>query len=138
MLLQEDGELATTEVTFVDNIHVAGRVKEREFNYAKLGCKQLKSRMNSRGNQADERKFRNPSPWPGAWNGLVIYTGTPFPMKSITGKKWNKSKKGLRCMLEVEAMCHRVVQIVDIQKVGGLGVNVMEVYPNGCCFLEAF
>ena len=33
MLLQEDDELATTEVTFVDDIHVAGRAKEGEFNW---------------------------------------------------------------------------------------------------------
>jgi len=138
MLLREDGELATTEVTFVDDIHVAGRAKEGEFNYAKSGCKQLKSRMNSLGNQGAERKFRNLSPWPGVWNGLIIHTGTPFPMKSTTGKKWDKFKKGLRRILEAEEAGHRMINTLDIRKVAGLGVNVTEVYPNGRCFLKGF
>ncbi len=57
MLLRKDGELVTQEVTFVDDIHVSGRSKEGEFDHATKGCKQLKSRLNSHGNQADDRKF---------------------------------------------------------------------------------
>ena len=87
MLLREDGELATQEVTFVDDVHVAGRKREGVFDHARDGCRQVKARMNSLGNQADNRKFRQPTPTPGAWNGLIIHTNTPFPMKSTTGKK---------------------------------------------------
>ena len=47
MLLRADGELATTEVTYVDDIHLAGRVQDGKFNHARDGCKQLKSGMNS-------------------------------------------------------------------------------------------
>ena len=54
MLLREDGELATQEVTFVDDVHVAGRTKDGVFDHARSGCKQLKSRMNSAGNQAED------------------------------------------------------------------------------------
>ena len=138
MLLREDGELATTEVTFVDDIHVAGRAKDGEFNHAKLACKQLKSRMNSRGNQADERKFRNPSAWPGAWNGLIIHTGTPFPMKSTTGKKWDKFKNGLKWVVATGQSGNKFVETAELRKIAGLGVNITEVYSGGRCFLKGF
>ena len=39
MLLWEDGELATSEVTYVDDVHVAARVKEGEFDHARTACK---------------------------------------------------------------------------------------------------
>ena len=39
MLLRTDGELATSERTFVDDIHVAGRVKDEEFDHARDACK---------------------------------------------------------------------------------------------------
>ena len=57
MLLQKDKEPATGEETFVDDCRVAGRAKEGEFDHAKAGCKQLKSRMNSLGNQVDDRTY---------------------------------------------------------------------------------
>ena len=75
---------------------MAGRAKEGEFDHAKAGCKQLKSRMNSLGNQADDRKYRQPSLRPGAWSGLIIHTDTLFPRKSTTAKKWTKFRKGLQ------------------------------------------
>ena len=65
MLLREDSELVTQEVTFVDDIHVAGRTKEGTFDHTRDGYKQVKSRMNSLGNQADDRKNCQPSPTPG-------------------------------------------------------------------------
>ncbi len=71
--------MATAEVTFVDKIHVAGRVKDGEFDHTKSGYEQLKSYLNSFDNQADNRKFHQPSLWPGAWNRLIIHTDTPFP-----------------------------------------------------------
>ena len=66
ILLWKDGEMATTKVTYVDDIHVAGRGKDAEYDHAKAGCKQLMSRMNNVGNQADPRKFRQPVLNPGA------------------------------------------------------------------------
>ena len=79
---------------------MAGRAKEGEFDHAKSGCKQFKSRMNSVGNQADDRKYRLPSQRSGAWNGLIIHIDTPFPHKSTTAKKWDKFKKGLQMTLD--------------------------------------
>ena len=95
ILLREDQEQATTEVTFVDDIRISGRAKEGKYDHPKAACKQLKSRMNSVGNQADDRKFRQPLERAGAWNGLIIHTDTPFPRKSTTAKKWMKFKSGL-------------------------------------------
>ena len=136
MLLRKDGELATTEVTFVDDCHVAGRAKEREFDHVMSGCKQLKSRMNSVGNQADDRKFRQPSYTPGAWNGVIIHTNTPFPHKSTTSKKWVKFKKGLNWVLE--AGKQSFLDTGTLRGVAGLGVNITDVYYNGRCYLKGF
>ncbi len=65
MLLRKDGELATREADYVDDIHPC--IREREgSNEARLACAQLKSGMNSRGNQADDWKYCIPSITPGA------------------------------------------------------------------------
>ena len=94
--------------------------------------------MNSHGNQADNRKSRNPSAWPGAWNGIIIHTGTPFSLKSTTGKEWDKFKKGLNWIVVAGTAGHKFVETVEIRKIVGLGVNITEVYSNGCCFLKGF
>jgi hypothetical protein len=138
MLLREDGELATTEVTFVDDIHVAGRAREGKFDNTKKACKQLKSRMNSRGNQADDRKYRLACLTPGAWNGLIIHTDTPFPMKSTTGKKWDKFKHGLQWVVDSASEGASFLETAGLRKIAGLGVNITEVYPAGRCFLKGF
>ena len=53
MLLRKDGELATREANYIDNIHPC--IWERDVsNEARKACTQLKSRMNSVGNQADD------------------------------------------------------------------------------------
>ena len=94
--------------------------------------------MNSRGNQADDRKFRQPSLQPGAWAGLIIHTNTPFPMKSTTGKKWNKFKLGLQWIVDTVADGSTFVKIARLRSVSGLGVNVTEIYSHGRCFLKGF
>ena len=138
MLLREDGELASSEVTFVDDIHVAGRAKDGEFDNTKRACKQLKSRMNSRGNQADDRKYRLPCLTPGAWNGLIIHTDTPFPMKSTTGKKWDKFKHGLQWVVDSACDGASFLETAALRRIAGLGVNITEVYTTGRCFLKGF
>ena len=50
-LLCEDGELATQEVKFVDDVHIAVRTKEDTFDHTRDGCRHVKSRMNSLGSQ---------------------------------------------------------------------------------------
>jgi hypothetical protein len=68
-------------------------------NEARLACAQLKSGMNSRGNQADDWKYRIPSVTPGAWNGVILHTDTLFPMMSTTLKKWRRFQNGLSWIL---------------------------------------
>ena len=65
----------------------------------KGACAQLKARMNSLGNQADDRKYRLPTLTLGAWNGVIVHTDTPFPMMSTTVKKLTRFKAGLSLIL---------------------------------------
>jgi hypothetical protein len=140
ILLREDGEMATTERSFVDDIHVGGRFKEGPdgFDHTRAACKQLKSRMNSLGNQADDRKYRQPSVRPGAWNGILIHTNTPHPRKSTTLKKWTKFKKGLAWIMEHVMAAHRFIETAELRRVAGLGVHLTEVYPAGRCYLKGY
>jgi hypothetical protein len=98
MLVWKDGELATQEANYVDNIHPVTKEKDEE---AKAGqaCAQFKSKMNLLGNQADDCKYRLLTTMPGAWNGVIIHTDTPFPMMSMTLKKWTRFKDGLAWIL---------------------------------------
>ena len=89
MKLRKDGELACNEATYVDDVHVAGQVVG-EVNLTQRASERLKSRMNYYGNQADDRKYRPVTTTPGLWNGGILHTDIPFPIKSTTGKKWSK------------------------------------------------
>jgi hypothetical protein len=86
MVLWKDGELATREAHYVDNIHPCVCKKEGS-EEAQQACAQLKSQMNAWGNQADDQKYRLPTFTPRAWNGVIIHTNTPFPMMSTTQSK---------------------------------------------------
>ena len=56
MLLRKDGELVMREANYVDDIHPC--IWERDgSNEAREACAQLKSGMNSMGNQADDWKY---------------------------------------------------------------------------------
>jgi hypothetical protein len=56
VLLQKDGELATREADYVDNIHPCIWESDGS-NKVRQACTQLKSGMNSLGNQADDWKY---------------------------------------------------------------------------------
>ena len=86
LLRNDDDELATQEVNYVDDIHPVSRGIDD--GPAVRAAKQLKSNINSYGNQADDKKYRRPSCKPGAWKGEIMHTDQPFPRKSTTGKKW--------------------------------------------------
>jgi hypothetical protein len=86
VLIWKDGELATCEANYVNNIYPVTREKDEEAK-AHQACAQLKSEMNLLGNQADDWKYRLPTVAPGAWNRVIIHTSTPFPMMSTTLKK---------------------------------------------------
>ena len=133
ILLRKDNEMATRQATFVDDIRVSGRGK----SLTTQACRQLKSGMNSLGNQADDRKYRQPSTTPGAWKGEIILTNTPFPRKSTTSKKWKKFKDGLEWVLQ-QATKSGFAETAALRRIAGLGVNVTEVYPYGRCYLKGF
>jgi hypothetical protein len=134
MLLQKDGELATREADYVVNIHLC--IREREgINQARDACAQLKARMNSLGNQADDRKYRLPTLTPGAWNGVIVHTDTPFPVMSTTVKKWTRFKAGLSWIL-TEGQDTSSLLTAELRKIAGLGVNIMQVYQDAKCYLK--
>ena len=97
----------------------------------------MKSGMNSLGSQADDRKYRLVSLFPGAWNGVIIHTSTPFPMVSTTGQKWTRFKDGLKWVL-----CHggprSMADTAELRRIAELGVHVTEVYKCGQAFLKGF
>ena len=98
----------------------------------------MKSGMNSRGNQADDRKYCQPSCTPGAWIGLIVHTNTPFPMKSATAKTWGRFKKALEDLLEFYREGHRFVKTATLRSLAGLGVHVTEIYRDGRSYLKGF
>jgi hypothetical protein len=55
MRIREDGELASSKVNYVDDIHPTARGKDK--TNAIILAKFMKSRMNSVGNQADDKKY---------------------------------------------------------------------------------
>ena len=134
LLLRKDGKMATRQATFVDDIHPSGR-DEGDDEHTKMACKQLKSRMNSRGNRAEDRKYRPPSFTPGAWNGVVIHTDTPFPRKSTTLKKWMRMREGLDWIWSV-AQESDVIETGRLRRFAGLAVHVTEVYRDARSYLK--
>jgi hypothetical protein len=85
LLLRADGE-ASQEVDYVDDNDIHPVTRGRDEVNAMLDAKQLRSRMNSLGNQADDKKFRRPLVSPngipkgdGNWKGFVssVYNESP-------------------------------------------------------------
>ena len=135
LCLREDGELASAEVDYVDDIHPTSR--GRDSANAIAAAKWLRSRMNSVGNQADDRKYRIPTCRPGAWKGEIMHTDQPFPRKATTAKKWSRLKSGLSWILETSHTAD-VVPTAELRRIAGLGINVTEVYQDSRCYLKGF
>jgi hypothetical protein len=136
LLLRKDGELATREADYVDDIHPVVREKDNE-SKACQACAQLKSRMNSVGNQADDWKYRLPTSTPGAWNGVIVHTDTPFPMMSTTVKKWIRFKDGLSWIL-TQSKDTGSVPTAELRRIAGLGGYILQVYEDAKCYLRGF
>lgn len=100
-------------------------------------AKQLKSRMNLYGNQADDKKYHQSTCRPGAWKGEIIHTDQPFPRKSSTGKKWQRFRSGVHWVLEQAALSLRV-PTDELRRIVDLGVNVTDVYKDARCYLKGF
>ncbi len=100
-------------------------------------CKKLKSRMNSLGNQANDRKYHKPSTAPTAWHGEIIHTDTTHPMKSTTGKKWGRFRAGLQ-WVQSQLPSPGHVETSELWRIAGLGVNVTKAYPEERPFLKGF
>ena len=134
LLIRDDEELATRQVSYVDDHRVAGR----EEVPTKIAYHQVQTRMNSHGNQADGRKYRPPMLVPGAWRGDIIHMNTPFHMKSNTGKKWTKFRDALKWVSQKAEAGEVAIDTAVLRMTAGLGVHVTEVYSEGRCFLKGF
>jgi hypothetical protein len=135
LLLRKDQELASQEADYVDDIHPVAR-GITSHNAVAL-AKQLKSRMNSYGNQADDKKYRQPTCRPGAWKGEIIHTDQPFPRKSTTGKKWTRFRSGVSWVLD-QASQGTSASTAELRRIAGLGINVTDVYKDARCYLKGF
>jgi hypothetical protein len=134
MLLRHDGELATQEANYVDDIHPC--IREREgSSEGWAACAGLKSKMNSFGNQADDRKYKLPAVTPGAWNGVLVHTDTLFSMMLTTIKNWTQFKKGLSWIL-TEGRNTGLLSTAELWKIAGLGVSIMQIYQDTKCHLK--
>ena len=91
--------------------------------------------MNHLGNQADDRKNRLPTVTPGAWNGGIVHTDTPFPMMATTLKKWMRFKNGLSWIL-TQGRSTGILSTAESRKIAGLGVNILQVYHDAKCYLK--
>jgi hypothetical protein len=121
MRIRGDGELASAQVDYVDDIHPTARGHDNK--NAVAAAKWLKSRMNSVGNQADDRKYRQPTCKPGAWKGEIMHTDQPLPRKSTTAKKWLRFKSGLDWVI-TQAEAGDSLATSELKRIASLGVNV--------------
>ena len=131
MLLQKDGDLATCEANYVVDIYPVTGERDEEAK-ARRACAQSKSRMILLGNQADNWKYRLPMVTPGAWNGVIIHTNTPFLMMSTTLKKWT----GLDILSQSKDTGS--FPTAELTRIAGLGVIIMQVYDDAKCYLKGF
>ena len=93
--------------------------------------------MNSVGNQADDRNYRQPTCRPGDWKGEIMHTDQPLPRKSTTAKKWVRFKSGIDWVLQ-QAHESNSVSTAELRRITGLGINVTEVYHDARCYLKGF
>ena len=135
ILLRKDKELASQEVNYVDDIHPVARGVDD--TSAVRMARQLRTKMNYYGNQADDKKYRRPTCTPGAWKGEILHTDQPFPRKSTTGKKWLKFKSGLQWVLE-QSRNSGEARTGELRRIAGLGVNVTEIYDDARAYLKGF
>jgi hypothetical protein len=135
MRIREDGELASAETNYVDDIHPTARGKDK--TNAVILAKFMKSRMNWVGNQADDKKYRPPTCRPGAWKGEIMHTDQPLPRKSTTTKKWVRFKDGVSWVLD-NSRTVSVLSTAELRRIAGLGINVTDVYKDARCYLKGF
>ena len=59
-------------------------------------------------------------------------------MKSTTGRKWDKFKRGLHYIMDAIVKGFNFIETVRIRQTAGLGVNLTEIYTYGRCFPKGF
>ena len=154
LLLRADGELANRKVTFVDDIHGGSRGRLASDASVKEPPRVLAMKMNHKGNQCAGRKFGPPTLSPRPWNGAMIHTDSPHPVKGTTAKKWNRGRSGLAWVWresELPEDCDDPIGYIDslghweafldtaeLRRIAGLWIHLTELYTEGRCFLKGF
>ena len=89
--------------------------------------------MNSRGNQADDRKYREPSYTPGAWNVERCHQSYrhTFSPNGYHSEKVDQAEGGW----EVAAGAN-VIETLGLRRIAGFAVNVIQVYSDARSYLK--
>ena len=91
MLIRKDGELASNQMRYVDDIHpTTWGISDDQ---AKIACKQPKSVMNSVGDRTDYQKIWFSTTQPGAWKGKIMNTEQPSPQSPPLARSGQDSKQ---------------------------------------------
>eukprot|EP00978_Attheya_sp_CCMP212_P042877 scaffold269462_cov51-Attheya_sp.AAC.1 len=90
--VRKDGTIAADIVCYVDDNRVTAGSEEDAW---RLSSRVAKS-ASWLGLQDAARKRRPPSQRPGPWAGCVAYVGKDYVKKSVTQKRWEKTKAGVR------------------------------------------
>mmetsp|Transcript_5950 Transcript_5950/g.13021 ORF Transcript_5950/g.13021 Transcript_5950/m.13021 type:complete len:1140 (-) Transcript_5950:4782-8201(-) len=133
MLLRSDGELATRDVPYVDDIRGAARGEDEK--PATQAQKTLAKGMNRLGNQEAARKRRIPSLAPGAWTGKMLHCTGPYPVRSTTLKKWKRGKDSLQWILD-RADESSWIDTAELRRIAGVWVDLTDIYKEARCFLK--
>ena len=91
--------------------------------------------MNLRSNRADDRKYCELSPTPGAWNGVIIHTDTPFSRKSTTQKKWTWLWSGLDWIWSVSWIAD-IIDTAELHRWVGLAVHMTQVHSDAKPYIK--
>jgi hypothetical protein len=152
LLLKEDGELATRQAMFVDDLHGVSRGKDQ--SEAREAGRVTAFKMNYYGNQVAARKFGPPTLIPRPWNGIMTHTDSPYPVKGTTAKKWRRGRAALEWVWsqsELPSDLQDPIGYIDsledwdahldtaeLQRIAGLWIHLTELYTEGRCFLKGF
>eukprot|EP00978_Attheya_sp_CCMP212_P014301 scaffold36374_cov58-Attheya_sp.AAC.7 len=113
-----DGTIAAEIVGYVDDNRVTSSTEEKAW----LASSRVAKSAAWLGLQDAARKRRPPSQRPGPWAGCVAYVGKDYVKKSVTQKRWKKTRAGVEWL-------DRELELVKAQAKAGEGDGKMTHKP---------
>jgi hypothetical protein len=113
-----DGTIAAEIVGYVDDNRVTSSTEEEAW----LASSRVAKSAAWLGLQDAARKRRPPSQRPGPWAGCVAYVGKDYVKKSVTQKRWKKTRAGVEWL-------DRELELVKAQAKAGEGDGKMTHKP---------